>query len=78
MTRSTFLKTTMTAAGLTATASAAETGEREYVEIRKITLKSPEKQALLESPNLSDRARLLMTLIEMNVAGSAGSEGTMQ
>jgi Lon protease-like protein len=37
-----------------------------------------EKQALLESPNLSDRARLLMTLIEMNVAGSAGSEGTMQ
>lgn len=37
-----------------------------------------EKQALLESPTLADRARLLMTLIEMNVAGSAGSEGTMQ
>lgn len=49
MTRSTFLKTTVAAAGLTATVSAAETGGREYVEIRKFTLKSPEKQALLES-----------------------------
>lgn len=49
MTRSTFLKTTMAAAGLTASAQAAETGGREYVEIRKITLKSPEKQALLET-----------------------------
>ena len=49
MTRSTFLKTTVAAAGLGATVSAAETGGREYVEIRKIMLKSPEKQALLES-----------------------------
>lgn len=49
MTRSTFLKSTVAAAGLTASAQAAETGGREYVEIRKITLKSPEKQALLET-----------------------------
>lgn len=34
-----------------------------------------EKQALLEAPTLTDRARLLLALIEMNVAGS---EGTLQ
>jgi Lon protease-like protein len=37
-----------------------------------------EKQALLESGTLSDRANLLMALIEMNAAGSAGPEGTLQ
>ncbi|MFM7605551.1 MAG: NIPSNAP family protein [Prosthecobacter sp.] len=49
MTRSTFLKTTVAAAGLAANAPAAETSGREYIEIRKITLKSPEKQTLLET-----------------------------
>lgn len=34
-----------------------------------------EKQALLEAPTVTDRARLLLALIEMNVAGS---EGTLQ
>ena len=37
-----------------------------------------EKQALLESGTLTDRANLLMALIEMNAAGSAGPEGTVQ
>jgi Lon protease-like protein len=34
-----------------------------------------EKQALLEAPTVTDRARLLLALIEMHVAGS---EGTLQ
>jgi Lon protease-like protein len=37
-----------------------------------------EKQALLEAPTTADRARLLVTLIEMNAATPTGSEGTMQ
>ena len=37
-----------------------------------------EKQALLEEPTLTDRAKLLMTLMEMNVAGMSGAEGTLQ
>ncbi len=49
MTRSTFLKTTMAATGLASATQAAETPGREYFEIRKFTLKSPEKQPLLES-----------------------------
>ena len=49
MTRSTFLKTTVAAAGLTASAEAAESGGREYFEVRKFTLKSPDKQPLLEN-----------------------------
>ena len=49
MTRSTFLKTTVAAAGLTASAEAAESGSREYFEVRKFTLKSPDKQPLLEN-----------------------------
>jgi hypothetical protein len=55
MTRSTFLKSTVAAAGIAAstraasTAQAAEGNACEYFEIRKYTLKSPEKQALLEA-----------------------------
>jgi Lon protease-like protein len=37
-----------------------------------------EKQALLESPTTAERARLLMTLVEMNAAGAADPEGTLQ
>lgn len=49
MTRSTFLKSTMAAAGIAGTAHAADAAGREYFEIRKYTLKTPEKQALLEA-----------------------------
>jgi hypothetical protein len=49
MTRSTFLKSTVAAAGIVGTAHAADAAGREYFEIRKYTLKSPEKQALLEA-----------------------------
>jgi hypothetical protein len=55
MTRSTFLKSTVAASGLvgaienlTAAESSGSTA-REYFEIRKYTLKSPEKQAVLEA-----------------------------
>ncbi|WP_395753105.1 NIPSNAP family protein [Prosthecobacter sp.] len=54
MTRSTFLKTTVAASGLVGvaqelTAAEAPAGAaREYFEIRKYTLKGPEKQAVLE------------------------------
>lgn len=37
-----------------------------------------EKQALLEQETTAQRAQLLMTLVEMNVAGSADTEGTLQ
>ncbi|MGV3660780.1 MAG: NIPSNAP family protein [Prosthecobacter sp.] len=54
MTRSTFLKSTVAASGIVGTcvlptAEAAENGSREYVEIRRFTLKSAEKQAVLEA-----------------------------
>lgn len=58
MKRSTFLKSTLIASGLVSAsrvmpkAEAAETSgglAREYVEIRKYSLKSPEKQAILEA-----------------------------
>ena len=55
MTRSTFLKSTVAASGLVGAiqdlnATDAPSGDaREYFEIRKYTLKSPEKQALLEA-----------------------------
>lgn len=49
MTRSTFLKTTVAAAGLTASAGAAGTAAREYFEIRKFTLKRADNQPLLEA-----------------------------
>lgn len=55
MTRSTFLKSTVAAAGIAgatradSNAQAADGNASEYVEIRKYTLKSAEKQAVLES-----------------------------
>lgn len=49
MTRSTFLKTTVVATGIAGIAHAADAAEREYFEIRKYTLKSPEKQSQLEN-----------------------------
>jgi len=55
MTRSTFLKSTLAATGITgascavSNAQAAEGGAGEYVEIRKYLLKSAEKQAVLEA-----------------------------
>ncbi len=54
MTRSTFLKSTVAASGLVGAiqdlnaADASSDGAREYFEIRKYTLKSPEKQSVLE------------------------------
>ena len=56
MKRRTFLKTTLAAAGMTGTAAtlphtnaADNTASREYYEIRAYTLKTPEKQALLDA-----------------------------
>lgn len=55
MTRSTFLKSTVAATGLVAgtqaasNTQAADAAGPEYVEIRKYTLKSPEKQTILEA-----------------------------
>ncbi len=50
MTRSTFLKSTLAATGLSAAASAAEpAAARDYIEIRKYLLKSADKQAVLET-----------------------------
>ncbi len=55
MTRSTFLKSTVAAAGVAGalneakSAGAEQEGATEYFEIRKFILKSPEKQAILEA-----------------------------
>ena len=55
MTRSTFLKSTVAASGLVGAienltaAEPTDSAAREYFEIRKYTLKSPEKQAVLEA-----------------------------
>lgn len=54
MTRSSFIKSTVAATGLVGavqslSAADASAGAREYFEIRKYTLKSPEKQAVLEA-----------------------------
>lgn len=58
MTRSTFLKSTVAAAGIAGAtrpltdaeaAAPAHSGAAEYFEIRKYTLKSPDKQAILEA-----------------------------
>jgi hypothetical protein len=50
MTRSTFLKSTIAATGISSSvADAAEPAVREYIEIRKYLLKSADKQPLLES-----------------------------
>jgi Lon protease-like protein len=37
-----------------------------------------EKQALLEAPDLPARAKILITLAEMDVAGGGGESSTLQ
>lgn len=74
MTRSTFLKSTVAASGLVGAiqdlnaAGAPGSEAREYFEIRKYTLKSPEKQAVLEA-YLKDAAIPALNRIGVKNAG---------